>query len=123
MKEFLEIYSRNTTFQENVAQDFEDGAVWFNPDEFGRYHDIEGKKVLSVFAGDQRSQNIAIRLDTKENTVGVVKSGGILFVRADEIGGVRADQTLRLDGRLYTVTEARILQEKVWKIVLEANEP
>ena len=122
MQEILDLYDKETTFRDQVELDLEDGAAWFNPDEFGKYHDIAGKKVLAVFAGDQRGQTIAIRLDTKENTAGVVKSRGILFVRADEIDGVKADQTLRLDGRLYTVAEARILQGKVWKITLEANE-
>jgi hypothetical protein len=75
-----------------------------------------------VFVGDQRGKSIAIKLNTNENTEGVVKARGILFVRADEIEGVRADQSLRLDGRLYTVAEARILQGKVWRIVLEAYE-
>jgi hypothetical protein len=122
MKEILDLYAQETTFRDQVTLDFEDGAAWFNIDEFGRFHDIEGQKVLSIFVGDRRSQTIEIRTATKENPEGIVKSRGILFVRADEIEGVRADQSLRLDGRLYTVTEARILQDRVWRIVLEGNE-
>jgi hypothetical protein len=121
MKEILELYETEGTFRDQVARDFEDGAAWFNIDEFGRLHDIDGRKVLSVFVGDRRSQTIEFRASTKENTEGVVKSRGFLFVRADEIVGVRADQPLRLDGRLYTVAEARILQGHVWRIALEAN--
>ena len=122
MKEILDLYVEETTFRRQVEQDLEDGAAWFNSDEFGKYHDIDGKKVLSVFTADRRGQTIAIKLNTNENTEGVVKSRGILFVRADEIDGVKADQSLRLDGRLYYVAEARILQGCVWRIVLEANE-
>jgi hypothetical protein len=122
MKELLELYETETTFRDQVTLDLEDGEVWFNLDEFGKFHDIEGKKVLSVFVGDQRGQTITIRTGTNENPEGIVKSRGILFVRAYEIEGVRADQSLRLDGRLYTVAEARILQDRVWRIVLEANE-
>jgi hypothetical protein len=122
MKELLDLYSQDTTFQEQVTQDLEDGAVWFNLEEFGKFHDIEGKSVLSVFVGDRRGQTIEIRTNLKENPEGIIKSRGILFVRADEIKGIKADQALRLDGRLYTVTEARILQDHVWRIVLEANE-
>ncbi|MDR1621497.1 MAG: hypothetical protein LBS00_03875 [Synergistaceae bacterium] len=122
MREMLDLYAQETTFRDQVALDLEDGAAWFNIDEFGKFHDIEGKKVLSVFAGDRRGQTIVIRSDAKENSEGIVKSRGILFVRADEMDGVRADQALRLDGRLYTVAEARIIQDRVWRIVLEANE-
>ena len=120
MTEFLDIYNNETTFRDQVILDFEDGAVWFNPEEFGAFHDIEGQKVLSVFVGDMRGQTI--RITSKENPEGIVKSRGVLFVRSNEIEGIRAGQSLRLDGRLYTVAEARILQDYVWRIVLEANE-
>ncbi|GHV45256.1 hypothetical protein FACS1894204_03900 [Synergistales bacterium] len=122
MNEFLDLYETGGTFKDEVMLDFEDGAVWFNMDEFGRFYDIEGKSVLSVFIGDRRSQTLNIRLGTKENPEGIVKARGILFVRADEIDGVKAEQALRIDGRLYTVAEARILQDRVWRIILEANE-
>ena len=122
MNDFLDLYETGGTFKDEVAFDFDDGAVWFNMDEFGRFHDIEGKSVLSVFVGDKRSQTLNIRIGSKENPEGIVKARGILFVRADEIDGLKAEQVLRLDGRLYTVAEARILQDRVWRIVLEANE-
>jgi len=120
MKELLELYSDDTTFREQVGHDLEDGAAWFNLDEFGKHHDIEGKKVLAVLTGDMREQTITV--NSRESTVGIAKSRGILFVRADEISGIKAEQILRLDARLYTVAEARILQDSVWRIVLEANE-
>ena len=118
----LDIYGREETFLEQVAHDLDNGAVWFNPEEFGRFHDINGQKVLSVFAGDSRTQKMDIRVGSNENPEGVYKSRGVLFVRAQEIEGVNANQPLRLDGRLYTVAEARLLQDQVWRIVLEANE-
>ncbi|MDR1978558.1 MAG: hypothetical protein LBQ42_07475 [Synergistaceae bacterium] len=122
MKEMLDLYENEATFRDYAASDFENDAVWFNPDEFGKFHDIGGKRVLSVFVGDQRAQTVEIRGNTKESPEGVVKSRGILFVRANEIMSIRANQSLRLDGRLYTVAEARILQGYVWRIALEANE-
>ena len=126
MGEFLDIYEGGRSFREQLARDFDDGAVWFNLGEFARFHDIDGKRVLSVVAGDRRGQTggtlIGIKNNSNENSEGVVKSRGVLFVRADEIEGVRATQALRLDGRLYTVVEARILQDRVWRIMLEANE-
>lgn len=120
--EFLEIYKDGNNFHDNLAQDLDDGVVWFNPDEFGRFHDIDGVKILAVFAADRRSQTLDIRFDASQNPEGVFKSRGVLFVRAQEIEGVQAGQSLRLDGRLYTVAEARLLQSQVWRIVLEANE-
>ena len=122
MKELLDLYAEETTFRDQAALDFQDGAAWFNMDEFGKFHNIGGKKVLSIFVGDKRSQTIEIRTNSNENPEGIVKSRGILFVRANEIKDIKAKQALRLDGRLYTVAEARILQDRVWRIVLEANE-
>jgi hypothetical protein len=121
MKEMLDLYAQGMAFSDQVALDLEDGATWFNVEEFGRFHEINGEKVLSIFVDDRRGQSIEVR-DTKENPKGVAKSRGILFVRGVEIEGVRVDQSLRLDGRLYTVVEARILQDRVWRIALEANE-
>ncbi|MDR1509228.1 MAG: hypothetical protein LBS53_06280 [Synergistaceae bacterium] len=122
MKELIELYENETTFGDQMVLDLEDGAAWFNIEEFGKLHDIDGKKVLSIFVGDRRGQSIEIRADTNKTPEGIVKARGLLFIRADEIEGVRADQALRLDGRLYTVADARILQDRVWRIVLEANE-
>ena len=121
-QEILDIYGREETFLEQVAHDLDNGAVWFNPEEFGRFHDIDGSRILSVFAGDSRTQKLNIRLGSSENPEGVYKSHGVLFVRAQEIEAVNANQPMRLDGRLYTVVEARLLQDQVWRIVLEANE-
>jgi len=121
-QKILDIYGREETFLEQVAHDLDDGAVWFNPEEFGRFHDINGSKILSVFAGDNRTQKLDIKIGSSENPEGVYKSRGVLFVRAQEIEDVKANQPMRLDGRLYTVAEARLLQDQVWRIVLEANE-
>jgi hypothetical protein len=120
MKEMLELYAQET-FRDQVRHDFDDGAAWFNIEEFGKLHDINGKQILSILVGDRRGQTIS-SIQGKENPEGVIKSRGILFVRAYEIEGIKADQALRVDGRLYLVNEARILQDRVWRIVLEANE-
>ena len=105
---------------DEMAADLKDSAVWFNNSEFARYHDINGAKILSVFTSDRRTQSINVHVDgaTPE---GVSKSRGILFCRAQEISGVNAEQPLRLDGKMYTVSEARLIQDQVWRIVLEAN--
>lgn len=120
IKSIHDIYAQDRTFLDDVASDLEDNAVWFNNSEFARYHNINGRKILSVFTGDHRTQAINIHVDgtTPE---GISKSRGILFCRAQEISGVNAEQPLRLDGKMYTVSEARLIQDQVWRIVLEAN--
>ena len=129
MGTLLDLYNQGeTTFREQAAHDLDDGEVWFNMDEFASFHDINGVKVLSLFVADKRNQTTAavaklvIRMGGQYSPEGVFRSGGVLYVRAQEIEGVAADQPLRLDGRLYTVLEARLLQDQVWRIALEANE-
>ena len=120
LKAIHDVYARDETFLDFLAQDLDDSAVWFNSSEFARFHDIDGVKILSVFTGDKRTQSINIHVDgtTPE---GITKSRGILFCRAQEISGVNAEQPLRVDGKMYTVSEARLVQDQVWRIVLEAN--
>ena len=36
-------------------------------------------------------------------------------------GSIKAISQLKLDGELYTVKEARLIQDQIWRIVLEAN--
>ncbi len=116
------IYEADETFLDFLAHDLDEGAVWFNNSEFARYHDINGKKILSVFTSDMRSKSVNIKLNTEQNPEGVAKAGGVLFVRRRDIKGVaRADSTLRLDGELYTISEARLIQDQIWRITLEAN--
>ncbi|MBQ3455220.1 MAG: hypothetical protein IJG36_02175, partial [Synergistaceae bacterium] len=64
----------------------------------------------------------AINIHVDDTTPeGISKSRGILFCRAQEISGVNAEQPLRVDGKLYTVSEAILIQDQIWRIVLEAN--
>ena len=120
LKSIHDLYSRDDTFLDFVAHDLDDDEVWFNNSEFARFHNVNGVKILSIFTSDKRTQAINIHVDgtTPE---GISKSRGILFCRAQEISGVNADQPLRLDGKMYTVSEARLIQDQVWRIVLEAN--
>lgn len=133
--DLLAIYGGNTAvgdlltiydelpFKDVAARDFDDGAVWFNFEEFARYRDVDGVKVLSIFCRDMRAKVVDQRANSSERTEGVFRSGGVLFLRADEVDGVyKANSPLRLDGRLYTIEEATLLQGYVWRIVLEANE-
>ncbi|MBR0076723.1 MAG: hypothetical protein IJP96_13330 [Synergistaceae bacterium] len=119
MQELLKIYEKDESFLDFLAHDLDDEAVWFNESEFARYHDIDGHKILSIFTSDTRTQ--VININGEQSPEGVNKSRGILFCRKQEISGVNAEQPLRLDGKLYTVVEARLIQDQVWRITLEAN--
>ena len=117
----LDIYSRNKTFIDFEAHDLEDDAVWFNNSEFARIHDIDKKKILAVFTNDVKNKSFNINVGRNGDPEGIAKSSGVLFVRAKDIKRViKADSALKLDGEIYTVSEAN-LQGQVWRIVLEAN--
>lgn len=119
-EQIAEIYS-DKTFIDFFAHDLEDGAVWFNNSEFARWHEVNGKKILSVFTNDVRSKKINIRLDG-QNPEGVADTVGVLFFRARDIRGViKAESQLKLDGELYTVSEARLIQDQIWRVVLEGK--
>lgn len=121
LKAIHDLYSRDKTFIDFFAQDLNDGVAWFNHSEFARFHNVNGRKILSVFTTDTQTQKINFRIGNDENPEGINKSRGILFCRAQELSGVNADQPLRLDGKMYTVSEASLIQDQVWRIVLEAN--
>ena len=125
MKAIHDLYARDETFLDFLAHDLDDGAAWFNNSEFARFHDLDGKKILSIFTSDTHGKTLNISIDSGEdNTPQLVhRSGGVLFCRAQNISGNwHVGATLRLDGRQYTVSEARLLQDQVWRVVLEANE-
>ena len=124
MKSIHDIYSRDETFIDEFAHDLDDCAVWFNESEFARFHTIgdKGKKVLSIFIKNVTSQNIPYKSGRDDNPEGVAKAIGILYCRVKDIkGNFLANSPLKIDGKLYTITEASILQDHVWRVSLEAN--
>lgn len=121
LKAIHDLYSRDETFLDFLAHDLEDDSVWFNNSEFARFHDIDGEKILSILTSDTRTQSLNINIGNEKNSEGISRSRAVLYCRAQEISGVNSDQPLRIDGKLYTVSEARLIQDQVWRIVLEAN--
>lgn len=113
---------RDLNFRAEFANDLDDFNAWFNNFEFADFHDIDGVKVLSLFVSDRRGKVVNVILGDEQNPEGIVKSRGILFIRAQEIEGVKAGQSLHLDGRLYLIVDCRLIQNQVWRIELEANE-
>ena len=121
LKAIHDIYSRSETFLDFLAHDLDDDAVWFNSSEFARYHDIKGKKILSIFINNVRDKNLEFRAN-RQNPDGVTKSFGILYFRAKDIKGiVQSGSTLKFDGELYTISEARLIQDQVWRVELEGK--
>ena len=123
MKAIHDLYSRDKTFLDFFAHDLDDGAVWFNNSEFARFHDVNGKKILAIFTQNARSQILNITLGDGRKTEGVTRSQGVLLCRAQDLKKVASGQSMKLNGKLYTVSEARLIQDQVWRIVLEANNP
>ncbi|MBQ7578618.1 MAG: hypothetical protein IJT21_10185 [Synergistaceae bacterium] len=122
MKSIHDIYARDETFIDEFAHDLDDCAVWFNESEFARFHTIGTKKILSIFLKYASSQNIPYRAGRDDNPEGVVKSLGTLYCRVKDIkGNFTADSQIKLDGKLYRIAEASILQDQVWRVTLEAN--
>ena len=122
IKTIHDIYSRDETFLDELAHDLDDSAVWFNDSEFARFHDIDGRKILSIFTSDTRGKTFSININDENNPELIHRSGGILYCRAQNIAGNwQIGASLRLDGRHYTVSEAKLIQDQVWRIVLEAK--
>jgi hypothetical protein len=111
------------TFKEQVKKDVESGAAWFSEDEFADWHDVNGKRILCVFCADKRmmDQNVSDR--KRERPEGVHLNRGVLFLRAADVVGVpKRGQKMKLDGRLYTVDEARPIGGAALRVELEAND-
>ena len=120
LKAIHDLYARHETFIDFLAHDLDDDAVWFNNSEFARYHDVNGKKILSILVTETCTRTYTSGGD-KERPEGVSVAESILYCRVQEVAHVTAEQSLRVDGRLYTIKDANLLQDHVWRITLEAN--
>lgn len=111
------------TLKEQVKKDVESGAAWFNEDEFADWHDVNGKRILCVFCADKRMAEQNVSEKEKERPEGVHLNRGVLFLRSDDVVGVpKRGQKLKIDGRLYTVGEARPIGGAALRVELEAND-
>lgn len=123
LDDLLTIYDK-AGFRAEVENDLNDGNVWFTLSEFAREMTVDGVKVMAVFCNDMRTQVLDIGRSRDERPQGISDRGGVLFLRADEVDGVyKSGSPLHLEGRLYTVEQANLLQGYVWRVVLEANAP
>ena len=105
MKAIHDLYARDETFLDFLAHDLDDGAVWFNNSEFARFYDVNGKKKLSIFTQNVRSQTLNITLGAGQKNEDVTRSQGVLYCRAQYLKKVASRQSMKLNGKLYTVSE------------------
>lgn len=120
LKAIHDLYARDKTFLDYLAHDLDDDAVWFNNSEFARYHDVNGKKILSIFTTDTKNKKLDITIDGR-TPEGISKGSGILFVRAKDFKGDVNLGRIKIDGKSYIVAEAHLIQDQVWRITLGAN--
>ena len=119
LKAIHDLYAQDKTFIDFEAQDLEEDAVWFNSSEFARYHDVNGKKILSIFTTDTKNKKIDITIDGRAPE-GISKASGVFYARAKELKEFAIGAKFKLDGKLYTVSETS-LQGQMRRVTLEAN--
>ncbi len=113
------LYNEPMNFKVQEAHDL---ACFFNLEEFAEVHDIDGHKIIGVFTSDQYARRFQQTGFSQDNIQGVSRSYGLLFLRTQDVGNVKAEQPLRLDGKLYRVEEAVKLGKEIWRLSLSANE-
>ena len=121
LKSIHDIYSRKRTFLDFLARDLDDDCVWFNNSEFARFHDVNGKKILSILTADTKNKKLDITIDG-HTPEGISKGSGVLYVRAKDFKGEVTLGKIKIDGKSYIVSEAHLIQDQVWRISLEANQ-
>lgn len=101
------IYREPYDFALSVHEDIP--QIFFNMDEFGAIHDIDGQKVPCVVTG---RKNEAASMD------GITRYDRILFVMNKHVNRAESGMTVKLDGRIYTIGSAHLIQGELWRIEL-----
>ncbi len=112
------LYSQSNTQKDQRENDL---ACWFNLQEFAEYHDIDGHKILGVMTSDIRGQRAQQAMFSNDNAYGVSKSNAKLFLKVCDVDNINTDQPLRIDGRLYQVTQCVKIGGVIWSISLMGN--
>ncbi len=93
--------------------------VFFNPDEFGDPHTIDGVSMTAIV--DEMEQ-IEREKKMKSKMDGIYARQVLLYVKASEFGPLPAQgRIVTLDGKKYTVVDATGEDSLVYSITLEAN--
>lgn len=109
------------TFKEQVAADIDN--VFLNFDEFGEYHDVEGKQVLMIIDNDKLAE---LKMSQKEKSqiLELVEADLLLYARtADLPKSLEPGNLINFDGKVMIIrysnaamgiTELAIAQNKMY---------
>lgn len=97
-----------------------DLGIFFNPDEFGQLHDVNGRQVLVVFDEDVLKERNVFR--NLVPTDGIYTGQVVVYIKSTDLPSMPAiGSVLRLDGKMYLVNEVSESMG-ILEITLEANE-
>lgn len=116
-REALKLFNANKNFREFVHDDLN---LNFFGHEFAEFNDIDDNKVLSILVNDVKG--VTLPANEEAGTQGVMRSQVILYCRFEDVSGLAQDQSVRVNGDLYTVKEFHAISNYVWRILLERNE-
>lgn len=101
-----------SSFKDYLASDLD---IYFNPDEFGEMHDIDGRQLLVIFDNDRLSQR------TQKEYEGIYVGDLLFFVSAADYGTrPKPGETVRFDGEPYEVFDAKE-DNGVYEIILKGS--
>lgn len=112
------------SLQDDLARDICDGAAWFTNGDFAKPHEINGVNVLCVI--DKNLVGSAIGNGrTEQRPEGIQKGSLLMFIRADELGGMspKRGSVWTIDGEVYQVADVSDHLGQVYEILFEANQP
>lgn len=98
----------------------DDLVVFFNPNEFGEVHNVDGKDMLVVIDSDTLKEKTANGAGMYATHTGVMMSEFAMFVKVEDIEEPVIGQHIRLDGDVYLVTDVAA-SSGVYQVTLGAN--
>lgn len=109
------LYNQPLNFISQVLLDVEDLDLWFNVNEFAKIYDINGHKVKCVF------MNATHKFRNSKLNAGdlIMTADATLYLKGSDVSDLRAEQTLRINGKLYTIIDVANLQNAIWRVSLK----
>ncbi|BCZ48431.1 hypothetical protein psyc5s11_44980 [Clostridium gelidum] len=99
-------------FKEQIEADLN---IFFNPDEFGEDHSIDGK-VVNVIV-----DNETLKSRNKKEYDGIVQADMLYFAKEEDLlKEPRPDGVQMFDGIPYIIFDAK-LDDGVYEVILQAN--
>ena len=101
------------TFRDFFHRDVENPCAWFDPSTFGRWLDIDGRKILGVMVKSRASMK-----ESDPSTEGYANTVARLYLKSRDVTGVNAGQSIRVEGHAYQVLGHDITGGQVVRIDL-----